>query len=256
MGLGIRMRKLWQLRKGVLVCVAVALLAALWSVERISLVPPGLSPRALEMATASTQVVVDTPESGLLLDLREDQYLESLTDRAVVLGNVMTIGRVRASIARRVGIPTEALQVSPPLTPKQPRGLAEVGNDRHVSDVLKLNDQYRLNVQANPTVPVLYIYAQTPTAASAEALANAAVDAMRGYLADLARSTDTRETERVHLVQVGRARGEVINAGIDWQAAVLAFLLTFAASCATLIFVARVRDGWRTAAATEWATER
>jgi hypothetical protein len=256
MGLGIRMRKLWQLRRGVLVCGAVALLAALWSVERISLVPPGLSPRALEMATASTQVVVDTPESGLLLDLREDQYLESLTDRAVVLGNVMTIGRVRASIARRVGIPMEALQVSPPLTPKQPRGLAEVGNDRHVSDVLKLNDQYRLNVQANPTVPVLYIYAQTPTAASAEALANAAVDAMRGYLADLARSTDTRETERVHLVQVGRARGRVINAGIDWQAAVLAFLLTFAASCATLIFVARVRQGWRTGAATEWATER
>lgn len=250
------MRKLWRLRKGVLICAAVALLAALWSVERISVFPPGLSPRALELATASTQVVIDTPESGLLLDLREDQYLESLTDRAVVLGNVMTIGRVRASIARRAGIPTEVLQVSPPLTPKQPRGLAEVGNDRHVSDVLKLNDQYRLNVQANPTVPVLYIYAQTPTAESAEALANAAVDAMRGYLADLARSTDTPERDRIHLVQVGRARGEVINSGIEWQAAALAFLLTFAACGATLILVARVREGWRTAALTEWATGR
>src|SRR5215211_4410063 len=166
MGLGMLTRNLWRLRWGVLLCVAVAMLAALWSVERISLLPPGLSPRALEMATASTQVVLDTPESGLLLDLRDDRYLESLTDRAVVLGNIMTIGRVRASIARRAGITTEVLQVSPPLTPKQPRGLAEVGNDRHVSDVLKLNDQYRLNVQANPTVPVLYIYAQTPTAES------------------------------------------------------------------------------------------
>ena len=256
MRLGIRIRKLWQLRRGVVVCVAVALLAALWSVQRISLFPPGLSPRALEMATASTQVVVDTPESGLLLDLRDDRYLESLTDRAVVLGNIMTIGKVRASIARRAGIPVQGLQISPPLTPKQPRGLAEVGNDRHVSDVLKLNDQYRLNVQANPTVPVLYIYAQTPTAASAEALANAAVDAMRGYLADLARSTDTPDTQRIHLVQVGRARGEVINASIDWQAAILAFLLTFAASCATLILVARVREGSRTAAVAEWAAGR
>jgi hypothetical protein len=256
MGLGMRIRKLWRLRWGVLVCGAVALLVALWSVQRISLLPPGLSSRALEIATASTQIVVDTPKSGLLLDLREDQYLESLTDRAVVLGNVMTIGRVRASIARRAGIPMEVLQVSPPLTPKQPRGLAEVGNDRHVSDVLKLNDQYRLNVQANPTVPVLYIYAQTPTAASAEALANAAVDAMRDYLVDLARTTDTPETERIHLVQVGRAQGHVINAGIDRQVAVLAFVLTFAACCATLIFVARVREGWRTARVTEWATGR
>jgi hypothetical protein len=250
------MRNLWHLRRAVLVSAAVALLVAVWSVERISLVPPGLSPRALEMATASTQVVVDTPESGLLLDLREDQYLEALTDRAVVLGNIMTIGRVRASIARRAGIPTEVLQVTPPLTPKQPRGLAEVGNDRHMSDALELNDQYRLNVQSNPTVPVIYIQAQTPTAASAAVLANAAVDAMRGYLADLARSTEIPESKRVHLVQVGRARGEVINAGIDLQVAVLAFLLTFTACCATLVFVARVRQGWRTAAATEWATGR
>jgi hypothetical protein len=251
-----RMRNLWHLRGGVLVCVAVALLAATWSVQRVSLFPPGLSPRALEMATASTQVVLDTPESGLLLDLRDDRYLESLTDRAVVLGNVMTIGKVRASIARRAGIPKEVLQVSPPLTPKQPQGLAEVGNDRHVSDVLKSNDQYRLNVQANPTVPVLYIYAQAPTAESAEALANGAVDAMRGYLAGLARSTETPETQQVHLVQVGRARGEVINAGIEWQAAILAFVLTFAACCATLILVARLREGWRTAAVNEWATGR
>lgn len=247
------MRSLWQLRRGVLACAALALLASVWSVERISLFPPSLSHRALEMATATTQVVVDTPRSGLLLNLREDRYLESLTDRAVVLGNVMTIGRVRASIARRAGIPTEALQVSPPLTRKQPRGLAEVGNDRHVSDVLKLNDQYRLNVLANPTVPVLYIYAQTPTADSAEALANGAVDAMRGYLADLARSTDTPDTDRIHLVQVGRARGQVINAGIDVQAALLAFVLTFAASCATLVLVARVRDRWRTAPVGEMA---
>ena len=104
-----------------------------------------------------------------------------------------------------------------------------MGNDRHASDILKLNDQYRLNIQANATVPMLYIYAQTPTATD-EALANGAVDAMRGYLADLARSTETPDTKQIHLLQLGRARGEVINAGIDWQAAVLAFLLTFGTS--------------------------
>ena len=255
MGLGNRFRNLWQLRRGVLFCAALGLLAAVWSVYSVSLFPPGLTPRALEMASASTQVVVDSPRSALL-DLRRDQYLESLTDRAVVLGNIMTIGKVRTAIAREAQIPVEVLQVSPPLTPEQPRALAEVGAERRVKDALKLNDQYRLNIQANPTVPVLYVYAQTPTAASAEVLANAAVDAMRRYVGELAQSTDTPEPDRIRLVQVGRARGEVINGGIDWQVALLAFALTFSASCATLILIQRIRGGWRTAALSEWATGR
>jgi len=47
MGIGIRLRKLWRLKAGVVVSLALALLAGLWSVERISLFPPGLTPRSL-----------------------------------------------------------------------------------------------------------------------------------------------------------------------------------------------------------------
>jgi hypothetical protein len=251
-GFGMRMRMLWRLRMGVFACAALGLLVAVWSVAKVSLFPPELTPRALEMATASTQVVVDTPRSTLL-DLRQDNYLETLTNRAVLLGNVMAIGRVRTAIADRARIPAEALEVTPPLTQKQPRALAAFGNDRQTTDILKLNDRYRLKIHVNPTVPVLYIYAQTPSAASAEALANAAVDAMRGYLSRLGQSRGTPETERIRVAQLGQARGEVINAGIEWQVAFLAFLMTFAASCATLIFVSRVKDGWRLAAVSERA---
>jgi hypothetical protein len=251
MGVGIRMRRLWQLRAGVAACAVLALLAAVWSLQKVTLFPPGLTPRSLEMATASTQVVVDTPRSALL-DLRRDTYsLDSLTNRAVLLGNVMASQEVRAAIARRAHVPADVLQIAPPLTPKQPRALAEAGNKKSTSDILKLNDQYRLNIQANPTVPVLHIYAQTPTEESAEALANAAVDAMRTYLSKLAASADTPSTDRIRLMQLGRAEGEVINHGVDWQVALLAFFITFAASCATLIFVARVRHGWRLAAMSE-----
>lgn len=249
---GMRMRMLWRMRRGVYACAALGLLVAVWSVAKVSLFPPGLTPRALEVATASTQVVVDTPRSTLL-DLRQDNYLETLTNRAVLLGNVMAIGKVRASIARRARIPADALEVTPPLTQKQPRALAAFGNKRRTSDILTLNDQYRLKIHVNPTVPVLYIYSQTPTAGSAELLANAAVDATRKHLSRLAQSTGTPETEQIRVTQLGRARGEVINAGIEWQVAFLAFLMTFAASCATLIFASRVKDGWRLAAMSERA---
>jgi hypothetical protein len=251
MGFGIRLRGLWQMRGWVAACAAFASLAAVWSVADVSLTPPGLSSRSLKMASATTQVLVDTPRSAMV-DIRQDTYgMASLTNRAVLLGNVMASPQVRADIARRAGIPVDALQIVPPLTPKQPRVLAEAGNQRHTSDIIKLNDQYRLYVQANPTVPFMRIFSQTPTAKSAAALANAAVAATQQYLAELAATARTPERNQIRLKQLGTGHGTVINKGIDLQVALIAFMLTFAVSCATVIWVRRVREGWRMAALSE-----
>jgi hypothetical protein len=251
MGLGIRMWRLWRLRAGVVISAVIALLAAAWSIEKPSFFPPGLTPRSLEMAAASTHVVVDTPTSTIL-DLRQDTYsIAGLTNRAVVLGNVMADGPVRESIARRARVPVGVLQVAPPLTPEQPQARVGPDQQRRTSDILKSTDQYRLSIEANPTVPVLDIYAQTPTVESAEALANAAVDALRAYLTGLAQSARTPRGQQVRLVQLGRARGALINQGLDWEVALLAFLITFGVSCATVIFLDRVKRGWRLAASSE-----
>jgi hypothetical protein len=254
MGFGIRIRGLWQIRGWVAACVAFALFAAIWSVASISFLPPRLTPRALPMATATTQVVVDTPKSTLV-DIRQNTYdIDALTNRALLLGNVLASPEVRADIARRAHVPFDQLQVVPPLTPKQPRVLAENGNEKRTTDILKLNGQYRLYVRSNPTVPFLQIYAQTPTAKSAGALANAAVGGIQSYLSDLARSTKTPVDDQVRLMQLGKANGAVINKAIEWQVAFLAFVLVFGVSCATVIWVGRVREGWRLAALSEEPT--
>jgi hypothetical protein len=251
MGFGIRMQRLWRLKAGVAVCLAFALVAAVSSLAKISLLPPSLESRSLEMATASTHVVVDTPRSSAL-DLRQDTYsFEGLRNRAVLLGNVMASLPVREFIAKRANVPVEVLRVAPPLTPELPRARVDPSNQRRTSDILRSNDQYRLSIQADPTVPVLDIYAQTPDRRSAEALANAVVDGLREQLESLAATQRTPQTDRIRLLQLGKARGAVINHSVDWQVAALAFFLTFAASCATLIFLARVREGWRLAALSE-----
>lgn len=251
MDFGSRLHRLGQLKAGVLACLVLALLAAVWSLGRISLVPPGIEPRALEMATASTHVVVDTPRSTLL-DLRQDTYdLDGLTQRAVLLGNVIANGPVKESIARQANVRVEDIRVAAPLTPEQPRTRVEAGNAKKASDILRSNDQYGLTIQANPTVPMLDIYAQTPDTESAEALANAAVDSLQAYLAGLAESAGTPKAEQIRLQQLGRARGAVINESVHWQVAFLAFVLTFALSCATLIVVSRVWRGWQLAALSE-----
>jgi len=248
MSLGERLWALWRLRPFVAVATVVSLLVALWSVASISILPPRLTPRALSLATATTHVVVDTPRSSVL-DLRQNTYsFEALTQRAILLGNVMANGRVHEAIARRAGVPVERLQIAAPLTPKQPRAQVGSADAKRASDLLRSTDQYRLSIQANPTVPVLDIYSQAPDAERAAQLANGSVAALREYLASLAATQRIPASDQIRLLQLGQARGQVINDGIDWQVALLAFALTFGLACATVVFLSRVRRGWRLAA--------
>jgi hypothetical protein len=252
-GIGIRLRKLWGLRGGVALCLALSSLVALWSVQSISISPLRLTPRKLELATASTHVVVDTPTSAVL-DLRRDTYsFEALRNRAVLLGNVIAGTTVRQGIARHAHVSANTLRIQAPLTLEQAAAPPESGNEPRTSDIVRSNDQYRLNIQANLSVPMLDIYSQAPTAESAAVLANAAVDELRAYLVRLAAIQNTPPQDQIRLLQLGRAQGTVINKGVSWEVFVLAFLLTFAFTCASFLFIARVRAGWRQQALSERA---
>ena len=80
-------------------------------------------------------------------------------------------------------------------------------------------------INANPTVPMLDIYAQAPSSASAAALANATVDQLKAY-GRLATTQATPAKDKIRLEQLGRATGDVINPGVKYQTAVLVFTLT------------------------------
>jgi len=255
MGFGRHLRELSHLRLGLAMSLLIGLLAAVWSVNEISLAPPKLTPRSLEMASAFTQVVVDTPDSAIL-DLRQGtDDIQALKNRALLVGNVIGSPPVRVFIAKRAHVPAEALQVVTPRTPQAPRPRAEVGQKKGPRDLFKSTDQYRLDIQANPTVPVLDVYAQAPTAAAAKQLANAAVDGLGDYLDELATSEKTPSASQVRLTQLGRARGEVLNKGVGAQVALLAFLAGFTLSCVAAIGISRLRSGWRLAGDVEQALD-
>lgn len=250
-----RLRMLWRLKLGVVASVALATVAAVLSVSTVSLAPPKLTARSWDMATASSHVVIDTPTSALV-DLRQDTYsLESLTNRGALLGNVMASAPVRQAIAARAKVPIELLEIDAPLTPQQPRPPADEGTQPKTSDIAASTNQYRLAIQAAPSVPLLDFVAQAPTPQSAAALANAATAELKAYLARLAAKQQIPPREQIRVVELGRAEGTVINAGIHWQVALVAFVLTLGASFATLIFLARVRRGWELAARSERGTE-
>jgi hypothetical protein len=248
MQLGRHLHELSRHRLGLLVSVLLASLAALWSVGKVSVDPPGIKPRVLQMGAASTRALVDSPKSAVL-DLQVPTgNLQAMTNRGVLVGNMIASAPVRAYIARRAHVRPELLQVSSPVTPDFPRPLASSGK-RSTSDIVDSPNAYRLSVQSNPTVPIVDIYAEAPTAAAARALANGAVEGMQDYLGDLAVTQAIPERQRVHLVQLGGATGGVINPGVSVKLGLLSFFIVFGASSLAVMAVSRVRRGWGLAAA-------
>jgi hypothetical protein len=249
MTLGRHLRELWQLKKGLAISLCLALLAAGWSVGKISVFPPGLHMRTLEISAASTTVLVDAPQS-VIADIAVNAVdIQGMTNRALLLGNVMGSNPVRSYIMRRAQMPPGTfLQVASPVTPNFPRELSTDGSKK-TTDILKSPNEYRLDIQANPTVPVLELDAEAPTPAAAARIANGAVEGMRDYLRAVGAQEHIRLAHQVTLKQLGTAKGGVINPGVSVELATLAFLLVFLASAATTLWLARVRQGWNTEAA-------
>jgi hypothetical protein len=251
MDLGRHLRELFSLHRSVVICLVIALLAALNTVYRL----PSLEPRSVEMASATAEVLVDTRMSAVH-DLRQgSSEFEKMTNRAVLIGNVMASPPVLRYISSRSGVPLSKIRVQPPLTPDFPRPLSGFGEDPKTRDLLRSTDQYRLNIQANPTVPILQIYAQAPNAEAAATLANASVDGLQDYLDETAKAQSTPSEDVVRVTPLGRAKGVVINGGIRIQLALAVFLIVFGLTAATAVLISRVRQGWREADALEEAFE-
>jgi hypothetical protein len=251
MAIGKHLRELSRLRLGAAVSLLVATFGGVSAFYKIGFFPPSAEPRKLELATASTQVLVDTPRSTVL-DLREDTYsFQSITNRAVLLGNVMASQPVLEYIGKRAGVPPEAIIAQTPLTPEFPRPFAVVGKEKKTSDILRSADEYRLSIHANPTVPILEVVAQASSARAAASLANAAVAGLRDYLDHVAQQQNIAQPHRVTLEQLGTPHGQVINEGGAWQAAVLFFLVGLGMASGLFVFAARMRRGWRDGARDE-----
>lgn len=246
MQLGRKLREIWRLRAGFAASVALGLLAALWSVEKISVLPPRLESRSLDISAASTRALVDAPRSTVLDLGATTTDIRSFTNRALLISNVMASAPVREYIARRAGVRAEQLQIASPVTPDWPRPLDRPGERKSTGDILKEPDEYRLSLQSNPTVPVIDVYAEAPSDEAAARLANGAVSGTRDYLRVLGAAQGIRSDQQVRLQQLGAAKGGPVNAGADFKIALLSFVIVFALSCAAALFLSRTRRGWRT----------
>jgi hypothetical protein len=242
---------------GIALCVALALVAAVLSVCTVSLLPPGIHGRQLQIAGASALVVVDRPQPLVSDQLATDGDYQTLQKRAVLLGELMTSPPAMRHVARLAGIDQREIATVTRVTANVQSVLTEPGSERRASDIRDSTKPYRLEVQPHPVLPGLNVYAQAPTVAEAQRLADSAAPGLIEYERGLAARERVSPSQLLRVEQVGAARGAIVNPTNAVMIAGLTFLFAFAICAGVLAVVTRLRrDGGLRAASRARAARR
>ena len=71
----------------------------------ISVAPPGIHARSIQVSAAATHILLDAPRSWVLDERTRDADLQGLATRADLLGNLLVSPSVRERVAKQAGIP-------------------------------------------------------------------------------------------------------------------------------------------------------
>ncbi len=236
------LRILWTRRRLVLVGALVAAAAATISVYSVSLYPPSLESRSNVFATASSQILVDTPDSSFA-DL--SQELEPLQARAGVFARFLANPVALTLISQQAGIPASAIEAQGPYEQNIPLYQQEPTAEERSSQIIGEGALYRLRFESNPELPIISVFAQAPTEGEAVRLAEATPTALRRYVERLQQHQQTPPKNRVEIRRLGHATGGVVNAGANTEIAALVFFLVFIGWCILLVPAHTIARGWR-----------
>ncbi len=244
MTIATKLRARLQRRSRVLVAVGVGLLLAILILFKVTLTPPSLHARALNVAAASTTLMVDTKHAvSTDLGLRNDAML-ALSVQTNLIGEVMVTDPVLDEIGRIAGINPLDIQATAPVTSDVPRTEIEPDSGANATALIQAPDHYKLQVQVEPNMPIMHVYTQAPTADEAIRLANASVTGLRAYLSKLNTSESVSLNDQTVLTQLGAVRGGVVNHSAAKELALLAFITGFAATLFGFRLAARFKTGW------------
>jgi hypothetical protein len=235
-------KALWHRRRLVAVGAAIAAIAAILSVYSVSFFPPSLTSRTNVFATASTQMLVDTPNSSFA-NLGEE--VEPLSVRAGVFARFLASPVAIDLIAREAKLPADAIEGQGPYEQGLPLFQQEPTAEKRSSQIIGERALYRLRFENNPNLPIITVFAQAPNRDAAIALADAVLAALRSYIRSIQVEQHTPEKRRVEIRQLGEATGGVVNSGVNVQIAALVFFVVLIGWCLLLIPAQTIARGWR-----------
>lgn len=223
--LGIRLRELWQAKLALAVSLVLAVAAALSAVFTVSLVPPRLGPRAAAPAGAHTQILINDRRVSVLDAGFDAKTFSELHQGTVLAAGLLVRDPVRGNIAAGAGIPVSEISFTDPQLPVDP----PIPTDGAA--------RYSVTVAARPTVPVLDVYAQAPSAQAARRLVDASVAGLAQYLSGAGGFG-------LRVEQIGSGAAVHDGGGSPVLSAATRFFVVFAAGCVTTLLLRRLRRTW------------
>jgi hypothetical protein len=226
------------------VSAAIGAFAAFLGVYQVTLAPPGFHARSVMIGTASTYLMLDT-QRGLVPDHRAtDLQFNTYTEEATLFADLLASDPVRDMVAQHMGLNPDQISTFTRLTGLGDGAFTATRMEQRAAEILAAPRLYKLEMQPDPALPVISIYAQAPTAAGAEDLANTAVVELKRFVAENPADTGFGTKQHFVLRQLGTARGGIVSHQTEFQIVLLTFLVVFGLACALLFGGMRVRRGF------------
>jgi capsular polysaccharide biosynthesis protein len=232
------LRTLGRRKLALTVVFLIATAAALATGYKVGFNPPRLESRAVPSGQATTQILVDSPQSAIA-DLKQDTA--PLVTRATVFAQFMTSSTIRERISAATGIPANQITAEGPFSGPGADQNAVTPSEARGSQVRAQTHPYRLTFVAQEQIPLVSVYASGPTAELAAKLANGVFVAVKGYVDEIAAADSTNPEHRVTVRQLGSAGASTVQTGGSKAVMVLAFLAITIFGCLFIILLAAIR---------------
>lgn len=232
------------------------ILLKLWALRiwvAIGLVPAGaVAAASVEMShstiysIASTQILVDSPTSGLASSggaSGAEAAMQGLAAQASVFARLMTSSGVLQYIGKAAGIQGNLIDATGPF---ETNGSPVASHSPIETNGAPAPGLYKLSLVQNPSLPTVDVYAAAPTTKQAIALANGAVSGFTTFIAQVDGRT-VPASQRISIRQLGAATGGPVDPSASKSTALLIFIGVFAAWCGGVLFVSRLRAQMRAA---------
>jgi hypothetical protein len=243
-------RQLWQRKLLVGIVLALAIAAAIFSAYRVS--SSGLESRSLAVAAASSQILVDSPDSTLVQGAELGTF-EALATRAKIYGQYLASLDARQEIAKLAGVPARSIATSGPFSVATGQNAYNPQTSEERSgELLQEGAQNRLVFTAQEGVPILTVDAQSASSETAIALASASFKTLENYVKSL--EADGKPVRQgVTVRELGAPEGGTLGGSNNMILMVLAFLLVLGLGCAAILLVPTFAQRWRALDDVEYA---
>lgn len=199
---------------------------------------PAIPPhsRQYQVSLSSSEILFDTRDSQVATVGGRGPELATLASRANLLGNLMTGGPLKDAIAKTAGVPSDKLDVVPPVNPNTPE-VVPVPVEPPAAQGIPDSEATILSLSTDENLPILHVVAQAPDAETARKLSGGVIVALRGYLGlgSIAASQTTPAAHQLVVRQFGAPRAGTATRGLPRSLALVATIVLALLGCGAIV---------------------